>query len=471
MVKKEISSCKQWEKILIFSSLCLLCFVGCTTPSAKKANGSSQPSKSSVFETPLDTSEEASSLQASESKEDVIVYSRIGSKETYLINDNKEIVHTWTSSYRTGSVCSLLENGNLLHTGKDESNTTFKGGAEGGIVEELDPQSNVVWSYTYSSSQYLLHHDIQKLPNGHILMVAWEMKDKDSSTQEGRDPLLLSDDELWPDELIEVDPTTNEIVWQWHVWDHLIQSYDASKDNYGDVSSHPELIDINYVSTGKLAAGADWTHVNAIDYNEALDQILISSHSFNEIWIIDHSTTTAEAASHSGGTSGMGGDLLYRYGNPATYGKGERDNQQLFGQHSVHWIDQGLPGAGDILLFNNGVQREKGVSYSSVEERSLPVSSSGTYVKDGDTFSDAPLVWSYTAEDPSSFFSRSISGAQRLSDGYTLICNGEKGEFFEVTEDGEIVWEYENKENTKHKSVFRITAYPISYQGLLALND
>lgn len=467
---KEISPCKQWKKILIFSSLCLLCFVGCTTQSAKTANGSSQPSKSSVFETPLDTSEEDLSLQASEREEDVILYSTIGSKKTYLLNEQREIVHTWTSSYRTGSVCYLLENGNLLYTGKDESNTTFQGGAEGGIVEELDWESNVVWSYSYSSDQYLLHHDIQKLPNGHILMVAWEMKDKEASIQEGRNPSLLSDGELWPDALIEIDPTTNETVWQWHVWDHLIQSYDASKDNYGDVSSHPELIDVNYVSTGKLAKGADWTHINAIDYNEDLDQILISSHSFNEIWVIDHSTTTAEAASHRGGTSGMGGDLLYRYGNPATYEQGARGNQQLFGQHSVHWIDQGLPGAGDILIFNNGAQREKGVSYSSVDERSLPVSSTGTYTKEGNTFSDAPLVWTYTAEDPTSFFSRSISGAQRLSDGNTLICNGEEGVFFEVTDDGEIVWRYENKEKSKHTSVFRVTAYPLSYEGLAALN-
>src|SRR6185436_19708801 len=107
------------------------------------------------------------------------------------------------------------------------------------------------------------------------------------------------------------------VVWEWHLWDHLVQDFDATKDNYAPVGSHPELVDVNF--TGGGMAGADWTHVNAIAYHEGFDQLVLSAHNQSEVWVIDHSTTTAEAASHSGGRSGRGGDLLYRWGNPEAY--------------------------------------------------------------------------------------------------------------------------------------------------------
>ena len=127
-----------------------------------------------------------------------------------------------------------------------------------------------------------------------------------------------------PDHVIEVKPTgpsSGDIVWEWYVWDHLIQDYDPSQHNYGDVEEHPELIDINFGSYN-----ADWIHTNSIDYNEEFDQILLSSRTFSEIWVIDHSTTTEEAAGHTGGNSGMGGDILYRWGNPHAYRAGREDS-------------------------------------------------------------------------------------------------------------------------------------------------
>ena len=123
---------------------------------------------------------------------------------------------------------------------------------------------------------------------------------------------------------------------------------------------------------------ADWTHINAVAYNADLDQIVISVHAFSEIWIIDHSTTTEEAAGHTGGKRGKGGDLLYRWGNPRAYRAGTNVDQKLFVQHNAHWIPKGLPGEGHMLVFNNGNRRPDG-AYSSVDEIVLPVKSDGTY--------------------------------------------------------------------------------------------
>src|SRR5439155_4849346 len=167
---------------------------------------------------------------------------------------------------------------------------------------------------------------------------------------------------------------------------HLVQDHDQSKANYGDVAAHPELIDVNfgegamasivakkdeleklkaigYVGNTTTPGGkpapirADWLHCNAVSYNPDFDQIMLSSPEFNEIWIIDHGMTTAQAAGHKGGRYGRGGDLLYRWGNPRAYRAGSTKDQKLFFQHNAQWIPRGLPGEGHMLVFNNGRRR------------------------------------------------------------------------------------------------------------------
>jgi hypothetical protein len=292
-------------------------------------------------------------------------------------------------------------------------------------------------------------------------MLAWELKSEAEALAAGRDPALLTEGELWPDSVIEVDPETNAIVWEWHAWDHLVQDYDAAKANYGIVSDHPERIDLNYSGPGAQSGGADWHHINAIDYNAELDQILLSVRNFSEIWIIDHSTTTEEAAGHTGGNSGKGGDLLYRWGNPAAYDAGTASDQQLFVQHDAQWIPAGYPGEGNILIFNNGAGRSGG-DHSSVDEIVPPVDGSGTYSGYGPT---SP-TWSYSADNPTNFYARNISGAQRLPDGNTLICDGPDGYLFEVTAGGSLAWEYDGTA----QAVFRALRYPADYPGLPAFD-
>lgn len=415
------------------------------------------------------------------------LFNPLHSRITYLINNQGDVVHTWTSRNLPGLSVYLLENGNLLRAARQPipGKPAFVAGGAGGRIEELDWDGNLVWQFVYSSAQYRQHHDIEKLPNGNILMIAWERKSKAEAVAAGRDPEQIKKDELWPDHIIEIQPTGSsggKIIWQWHLWDHIVQEYDPRMKNYGSVKNHPELVDINYIGTmAPGAGGADWIHTNAIDYNQRLDQILISVHGFNEIWIIDHSTTTEEAARHTGGKYGKGGDLLYRWGNPRAYAAGGIEDQQLFGQHDAKWIENGAPGQGHILIYNNGLNREgEGKGYSTVVEIKPPLDGGGNYFQvPGEEFGPNHTIWTYGLKGTEKFYSAYISGAQRLPNGNTLICNGSKGNFFEVTPRGKKVWSYMNRftqENPKSDElleykVFRAERYGVDFPGLKNLKD
>jgi len=369
-----------------------------------------------------------------------ILFAPMYSKTTYLIYKNGEVNHTWSSDYWPGESVYMLDDGTtILRTIKKVPS----GAGAGGGIEKVTWDGTKIWDFTYyTSGDYFSHHDIELLPNGNVLMIAWEYKTRAEAIAAGRNPNKLQGNTLRPDHIIEVEPTgptSGDIVWEWHVWNHLVQDYDPTKDNYGVVGNHPELIDINFGSIE-----ADWLHTNSIDYNEELDQILLSVNNFHEIWIIDHSTTTEEAAGHTGGNSGKGGDILYRWGNPRAYRAGNTGNQKFYNQHDATWIELRCPGEGNILVFNNGVNRPDG-SYSSVEEIEPPVDSNGNYYLEPDSsYGPEEQIWIYTAENPTDFYSNYVGGAQRLSNGNTLICEGSKGKFFEVTLEKDKIWEYIN---------------------------
>ena len=252
-----------------------------------------------------------------------------------------------------------------------------------------------------------------------------------------------------------------QLLWEWHVWDHLIQDYDSTKVNYGIVYEHPEKIDFKFYHRSQ--ASADWNHMNAVDYNEELDQILLTVRNFSEVWIIDHNTTTEEAA-------GTAGDLLYRWGNPQAYGRGTSTDQMLFVPHDGQWIESGYPGDGDLLVFNNGQGRSDG-NYSSVDQFSPPIDNDGSYtITSEDNYGPEGLSWIYQANPTSDFYASHISGAQRLLDGNTLICEGTAGNFFEVTSSGETIWQYTNPYTISSpqgdiNSVFRAVRYDLGNEN------
>ncbi len=376
------------------------------------------------------------------------------SNTTFLINKDGEVVNTWQSQHLPGLLGHLQSDGSLIRDAAPHGqggNGFINAPGAGGLLERFEWDGTKTWEFAYDSSLVLAHHDFEIMPNGNILLIAWEFKTETQATQAGRDPSLPGPGYLYPDHIVEVQPDYvnggGEIVWQWHVWDHLVQDFDPTKDNYygpNGVAENPHLINVNYVSTFDEGAspGEDWTHANGIDYNAELDQIALSVREFSEIWIIDHSTTTAEAAGSTGGNSGRGGDLLYRWGNPEAYGRGDASDRTLFYQHDVRWIPEGLPGAGNLTILNNGLGRP-GTDFTSVEEITPPLELDGNYtLSTGEAWGPLTPTWSY--DGPVENFAAIISGAVRLENGNTLITYGVNGNMTEVTSAGEEVWKYVN---------------------------
>lgn len=380
------------------------------------------------------------------------LFSPNNSNRSYLVDMTNTVAHSWTHNRNGGYSCYLLPDGSLMRSAVS-SNSNLNGGAAMGIVQRAAPNGSLLWEYTYSSNMVRTHHDIEPMPNGNVLLIAWERKTSAEAVQAGLDHTA----EMWPDHIIEVQqtgPTTGMILWEWHVWDHLIQDHDPTKDNYGVVEDHPELIDINLGLDG--LGGGDWLHTNAVSYNSEWDQIVISSHNLNEIYVIDHSTTTEEAASHEGGRSGKGGDILYRWGKPSNYGA---PGSQVFRVvHCSAWIPAGYPGAGNILAFNN----REGQGTSMVVELVLPADAEGNYyLAPGQAYGPTSPVWSYTASD---FYSNHLGGCQRLPNGNTLIAESTSGFMFEVNTGGQRLWSYDRSDE-----IARALRYGNGYSGLVAL--
>jgi hypothetical protein len=429
----------------------------------------------------------------------------VQSTKTYLVDRWGRVVHTWESRYTLGADAQLLENGHLLRGANlGENEAFFAGDSAGGRIQEFTWDGELVWDYKLHNEKQIRHHSIQRLPNGDVLMNVWERKTPAEFIAAGLKPELAGSSDVLVDTLVEVQPsgkTGGRIVWEWKAWDHLIQDVDSTKANFGNVAAHAEVIDVNFAElidvniarTGRPvfanlarvagtppnddskkddakksaakkddsldtlkaigyvgAAGGekfagflpDWTHCNSVAYNATLDQVMLSSREFSEIWIIDHSTSTAEAATHYGGRHGKGGDLIYRWGNPQTYRAGTAKDRRLFNQHDAQWIPAGIPGEGRVLVFNNGSGRSDG-DYSSADEIILPVNREGQYERQpGAAFGPDAAAWSYSAPHKTEFFAAFMGGSQRLPNGNTLVSTGVGGVVFEVTPDKKIVWRY-----------------------------
>lgn len=344
-----------------------------------------------------------------------------------LYDTSYNAYHTWTGlSEKTGYSSYLLPGGTLLRSVK--GNNAPSGSPMGpicGKIQKHDYNGNLIWDYMVAGTDYVSHHDIQPMPNGNVLAIVYERKTAAEATAAGKSN---STAQMWPDMIMEIQPTgptTGTVVWEWHTWDHLVQNVDNSKANYKtSIVDNPQLININY------KPASDWQHMNGIDYNPILDQIVFSSHNLNEWYVIDHSTTTAEAASHSGGNSGKGGDILYRWGNPAAY---EATGAAVLNvTHDSHWADEFSTVPGRICGFNN-----RGVSTNqSAADQIIPPVNGYNYTL---TAGQAYLPATYDARNTNAgIYSSNMGGTQQLPNGNELVCEATAGTIWEFNNTGGI---------------------------------
>ena len=397
--------------------------------------------------------------------------SAITTATTYLMDNEENIINSWMHDRGPASMPYLLQDSTLIYPFRYEFPTMIAGGVGGGIQKQ-NWEGEILWEYIFSNEQYQHHHDVEPLPNGNVLILVWESKSAEEAYAMGREEINNPLNEMWATAILELEPISGEIVWEWHIWDHMIQDINSQLPNYGVISEHPELFNINCGEVGNSAGGpqganGDWMHVNAVDYNPDLDQIALSSRTQNEIYIIDHSTTTEEAAGHIGGNSGKGGDFLYRWGNPQNYERGTSEDKVLGWQHSVNWIKPQYPGGGNLILYNNN-HYEGETFHSAVIEIVPPMDDDNNYVLEADLpYGPENIEW-IVAED---FATPLQGGAFRLPNGNTIITQTHTSTIIEVNMNGDVEWEYTYENTAGSFWIARADKYSPDYLMSFTLGD
>ncbi len=394
----------------------------------------------------------------------------VGNK-TFLLDLEGRVVHTWP----VGTNPHLLDNGNILDASKDDP-SGFQG------FKEVEWDGKTVWEYTEKREGYAPHHDWIRLFNKALgapttLYIANKSITHEQAIAAGADPKNGPYENGQMDAVVEVDMKGN-VVWEWRFFDHVVQDVDATKANYvgagKTIADYPGRININMPGR---PLKRDWLHCNSLDYNAESGHIVINSVQ-GELYVVDHDGTFVanDPAASIAKAVGSAGDFLYRFGDPARYGQGEpprvlenwdsatSGHKQMGGAHDAHWIKPGLPGAGHLMVFNNGQYLYQRTPQSSALEINPFLDAAGNdtgkYVNppdagyrretyDHDTHNEPrqvsrQIVWSYRSANSHGFFSHIGSSAQRLPNGSTFICSDTEGHFFEVTAKGELAWEYIN---------------------------
>ena len=389
------------------------------------------------------------------------------SNTTQLIDSNGTTLHTWpnTLTALSGTTAYLREDGLLLRSGQNGANP---GGFLAGSYSSLQLvtwEGQVVWQFDLQAQgEVTLHHDMKNLSNGNILSTVWDFVPAAELVNLGWSPTGASG--LWLERIIEIEPNlsdgTSQIVWSWELRDHLVQDIDSSLPNFGTVSANPGKVDINFFTS----PSTDPFHISGIEYNPVRDEIILCPNVTDEIWIIDHSTTTAEAATSSGGARGQGGDLIYRWGNPTVYDSAGPNAQKFLERAHDPRLLLCSPEEGCTLTIHNNVRIDDNLNSldSQVLRIDLPIDASGNYVQTpGEAFGPTAPEVLYENDPSNPFFNTPfMGGAQVLSNGHILITLPLTPRFVEVDQEGNVVWDFTVP---GRGFIFKGQNYPINYAG------
>jgi hypothetical protein len=369
-----------------------------------------------------------------------------------LIDMEGNIVNAWPL---TSTPSKILPGGYIIG---QEGPLGVSGGQTCPLVE-LDWNGNKVWEWMGcprspgSEEMFGCHHDFQREGNP----VGYYAPGMEPKATEGKTLMLsnyhppveqtahISKHLLHDDALYEVDWEGN-LLWEWHAWEHF--------DQMGFCEAARQAVYETF-SGFDPNAGSDYQHFNAASYlgpNKWYDAGDLRFEPDNIIFSCRSSDILAIIARHDHPNGKWkSGDIIWRVGPDYSYGNPEYKLGQIIGQHCVHMIPEGLPGAGNILLYDNGGNAGYGPLMPGLPPMASNKLREYSRILEFDPVS-LEVVWEYANPEAkyddqgncieASFFSPFISSAQRLANGNTLVCQGSNGRIFELTPDKEIVWEY-----------------------------
>ncbi len=389
-----------------------------------------------------------------------------------LIDMNGNVVKVWKDFQ--GFPNKLLPGGNVMGSlGVRDSAFSYQDQTD---LTQLDWDGNVVWKFDHKDyiedeghePRWMArqHHDYQREGNP----VGYYVPDMECKTDGGNTLILchsdlynkkISDKRLLDDTIVEVDWEGN-IVWKWTVSEHFNElgfSQAAKNVLFRNPNQH-------FTQTGEMS---DWMHINSMSVlgpNKWYDAGDERFHPDNIIWDARESNIMAIISKETG-------KIVWKIGPDFTQTKELRRIGQIIGQHHCHMIPQGLPGAGNILIFDNGGWAGYGVpDRMSVDGTKVDIRDHSRVLEINPV--TLKVEWSFVGSDVvngmmgivdnTTFYSQLISAAQRLPNGNTLITEGCFSRLFEVTPEKEIVWEYRAPfDEVSRPMIYRAYRYPYSY--------